>query len=80
MYRLEEVEQVQPGELVECRDMQVKILAEMADVLDQAYHSLTKAESIAVSAMETFGAQRKKIAEHKYQIAVLMGAGMSFRS
>ena len=65
--------------MVECRDMPVKILAEMADVLDQAYHSLTQAANIAMSAMETFAAQRKMIAEHKYQIAMLMGAGMSLR-
>ena len=65
--------------MVECRDMPVKILAEMADVLDQAYHSLTQAENIAISASETFKAQRKMIAQHKYHIAILMGAGMSLR-
>ena len=70
---------LQEGDMVECRDMPVKILAEMADVLDQAYHSLTQAENIAISASQTFKAQRKMIAEHKYQIAVLMGAGMNLR-
>ena len=79
MYRLEEDEEVKLGQMVECRDMPVKILAEMADVLDQAYHSLTQAENIAISASQTFKAQRKMIAEHKYQIAMLMGAGMSLR-
>ena len=85
MYRLEEDareqagQQVKTGDIVECRDMPVKILAEMADVLDQAYHSLSKAELIAHSAMATFAAQRELVAQQKYQLAMLMGAGVKYR-
>ena len=68
---------VQVGDIVECRDMPVKILVEMADVLDQAYHSLSKAEKIAQSAMTTFAAQREMVAQQKYQIAMLIGAGVN---
>ena len=70
---------VQMGDIVECCDMPVKILAEMAEVLDQAYHSLCKAETIAQSAKAAFAAQREMVAQHKYQLAVLMGAGVSYR-
>ena len=70
---------VQMGDIVECCDMPVKILAEMADVLDQAYHSLSKAENIAQSAMTAFAAQQEMVAEQKFQIAMLMGAGVNYR-
>ena len=68
---------MQSGQVVECRDMPVKVLAEMADALDQAYHSLSRAEAIAQSAQQTFAAQREMIAVQKWNIAMLMGVGMN---
>ena len=58
--------------------MPVKILAEMADVLDQSYHTIQRAEQIAQSAMHAFAAQREVIAQQQYQIAMLMGAGVNY--
>ena len=64
--------ELKEGDLVECRDMPVKLLSEMADVLDQACHSLAQAQDIAQSAMSAFACQREVVAEQRNHLLQLM--------